>query len=278
MSTEGAADLAPFLAHLRAHGVRFDVAAPLRRDPDAHGHPHASRHGDGTVHVPGLPPIAERRRGRVGSDHATWSVAVAIAAGPLVRPGDTVWEIGTGSGVLAVAAHHLGARRIVATDVDAGALEIAAGNLRAAGARAALHAGSLLDAIPADEPPPAVVIANLPHKPRREGDVLPLAEDGGPEGYTLLAAFARQAGRRLPRGARLVFFQHSLPHPRNLALLAEAFDLRLLSWKRRLLAPGEYGALQEWFVERSRAGTSYVAGREPEDRYLIACVWLASRR
>jgi len=270
--------LAPFLAHLRRSGVRFDVAAPLRRDPDEPGHPHGAPRARSRLVVPGLPEMDERRRGRIGSDHATWSVVADMAAHALVRPGGTVWEIGAGTGMIAVAAHHLGAGRIVATDLDPQALEVTRENLAAVGATARLFVGSLLAPVPSDEPPPDLVVANLPHKPNRGDGQLPLAEDGGPDGDALLQPFWAQAAERVPAGARVVFFQHSLPHPRNLETLAANFDLRLLSWKRRFLADGEYGTLQDWFVERAAEGTSYLDADEGGRRFLVACVWLATRR
>ncbi len=269
-------ELAPFLAHLRAHGARLRVADDLVREPDQPGLPHAEPRDEHVVRVPGLPPLVERRAGRCASDHATWSVAAALVRRALVPAGGVVWDVGCGTGVLAIVAALLGARRVVALDVDADALALTQRNAAAAGVELATYASSLLDDVPATEPPADLMLANLPHKPSAPGAGLPLAEDGGPEGDALFAPFLAAARTRLaPRGA-LAFFQHSLPHPRWLAALSHEFDLELLSWKRRLLAADEYGPLRESFRARHAAGTSYV-GSAPDAAYLVACVWHARR-
>jgi ribosomal protein L11 methyltransferase len=56
-----------------------------------------------------------------------------------VRPGDTVLDVGTGSGVLAIAAVRLGASEVAALDVDPVALRVAAANCAENGVAEAVH-------------------------------------------------------------------------------------------------------------------------------------------
>lgn len=51
-----------------------------------------------------------------------------VALAELVRPGDQVLDVGTGSGILAIAAGRLGAGRLVGLDIDARAVATAADN------------------------------------------------------------------------------------------------------------------------------------------------------
>lgn len=61
-----------------------------------------------------------------------------------VRPGDELLDLGTGSAILAIAAARLGARRVLALDIDPAVLEVAAENVAAhgVGERVQLAAGS----------------------------------------------------------------------------------------------------------------------------------------
>ncbi len=75
-----------------------------------------------------------------------------------LRPGMTVIDIGTGSGILAVASSLLGAGRVIACDEDPVAVEIAAANFRRAGVKVELFAGSVnaLHGVTA-----ALIVANI---------------------------------------------------------------------------------------------------------------------
>jgi ribosomal protein L11 methyltransferase len=74
--------------------------------------------------------------------HPTTQLCLEAAERHL-RPGDSVVDIGTGSGILCVGAAMLGAGRIAACDVDQLAVDVAAERLAKEGIRAALFVGSI---------------------------------------------------------------------------------------------------------------------------------------
>lgn len=90
-----------------------------------------------------------------GSGHHPTTRMCLEALERRLRPGDRVLDLGTGTGVLAVAAALLGAGRVEALDIDPRAAAIAADNLRLNGVadRAEARAGSLGAAWPFSEPP-----------------------------------------------------------------------------------------------------------------------------
>lgn len=92
-----------------------------------------------------------------------------------VRDGETVFDVGTGSGILAIAAARLGARRVLAIDNDPLACAIAESNARANGAdgRVTVRVGDLLRGVRARADVilmnivAAVIVGALPQAARR---------------------------------------------------------------------------------------------------------------
>ena len=70
--------------------------------------------------------------------HATTSLCIR-ALEDLVQPGMTVFDVGTGSGVLAIVAAKLGAKRVEAVDFDPVAVRVARENVRQNGAEDVVH-------------------------------------------------------------------------------------------------------------------------------------------
>lgn len=104
----------------------------------------------------------------------------------VVRPGDSVLDLGTGSGILAIAAARLGATPVVAVDNDPVAVKVARANVAANGLSAAV------DVAEGDRPQPGaergfdVVVANI--IARVIVDLAPLLHASVRPGGTLVAS------------------------------------------------------------------------------------------
>jgi ribosomal protein L11 methyltransferase len=66
-------------------------------------------------------------------EHATTRGVLRLMQGKVIRPSDFVVDIGAGSAVLSIAAAKLGARRVVAIEIDHDAIENAEQNVTANG-------------------------------------------------------------------------------------------------------------------------------------------------
>jgi ribosomal protein L11 methylase PrmA len=85
--------------------------------------------------VPGFVVAPERFLAgpAMGSGRWPWTRAVLRALGDLLRPGDRVADVGTGTGILALYALHRGAASVDAVDIDPIAVAVARRNARRAG-------------------------------------------------------------------------------------------------------------------------------------------------
>ena len=84
---------------------------------------------------PSPPPVKDARLLRIKpgmgfgtGTHATTRQTIELLC-ELVKPGKSVFDLGTGSGILAIAAAMLGAKKVLAVDIDPDAVENAAENL-----------------------------------------------------------------------------------------------------------------------------------------------------
>ena len=91
--------------------------------------------------------------------HETTGMCVSLVE-EIVKPGMTVIDVGTGTGILAIAAAHMGAKDVLAIDIDRVAVRVAAENVRINGFEGTIRcvAGDLLENV---EEQADVVIANI---------------------------------------------------------------------------------------------------------------------
>lgn len=267
-----------YLDWLADHSVRVRVPSDLQRLADHRGPLVVGAGPLRHLEVPGCDAIEEVRDPAAGlaADHATEVVAHGINH-PLVRVrGREAWDLGCGTGTLMVVAARAGAARVLGTDVDSAALDLARQTLARAEVEAELVETTLMDAIAPDRRADLLIV-NLPHKPVPEGFDLTACQNGGPDGVTVHGALAEQLVDRLAPDGQMVFSLHSLPHPDLLRRYAEELDLSLLAWRRRYFHGDEYGALRDEFRRRTEAGTSLVFEEDGEE-YLLCALWVGGRR
>lgn len=172
-----------------------------------------------------------------GTDQATDLAFRAMERDRRHVRGASVCEVGCGSAVLAVLAARWRAKRVLAVDCDPRALKEARRLARAHGCAIEFREGDLLTGVTERFD---ILVANLPQKPVPPGFKLPLGQDGGPRGDAILRRFLPQAARRLNPGGRLYLFLHTLSSPGIRVLLGRYFKARVVCWRRRHVAPGEY--------------------------------------
>ncbi len=151
---------------------------------------------------PGGPFTIQLRQGVFAPTHTSREVA----AGLTVNPGETVIDVGCGSGVLSFVAARLGAARVYGTEVNADAVDLARNNAELLGLaeRVDVRLGSLfepLEGVRAD-----VVIGDvsgIPDEIASLSDWFPGGFSGGPTGAEVPVAMLERARSHLLPGGRL---------------------------------------------------------------------------
>ncbi|WP_210208317.1 50S ribosomal protein L11 methyltransferase [Rhodoplanes roseus] len=150
--------------------------------------------------------------------------------GSLDLAGMRVADVGTGSGILALAAARAGADRVLAVDINPEAARAAVENAESngLGGRVAGIGSNLLSAV-APEPLFDVIISSPPSFPGEPRDVADRAWVAGPD-YRDIAGLFRQARERLqPDGRMYVLFSSDSDLHRLGGLISEAgFTARLV--------------------------------------------------
>lgn len=259
---------------LANHGVDFTLHQNLIAGPDQVGVLVPDPRPRAAFEINADLQIDECRRPDLGvaADHATRLIAQCLVAGHVAVAGRVALDLACGTGCLATLMARLGARETWCSDALPEALDCARVTAELAGVETQLVEANVWDGIPRGQRFD-VVVATLPHKPTVGTPVeVPYSQAGGRDGLELFDRLRAELADRLRPGGEFVTLIHSLPHPRFLAELGRAGHLRMLAWRRRYFREGEYGALQEGFLERSRRGDSLVIESEA-GRYFLCGVW-----
>ncbi len=171
--------------------------------------------------------------------HPRWFITSGFFAGFVSRldlTGRRVVDVGTGSGILALAAARAGAARVVAIDINPDAVGSAAENARAHGLSDRVEAlcSDLLAALP-PRPEFDVILSSPPSFPGEPLDLADRAWHAGPD-YRDVAALFDQARERLMPDGRLYVLLSSDSDLNRLGALADraGFTARLVA-KRSIL-------------------------------------------
>jgi D-alanine-D-alanine ligase len=183
-----------------------------------------------------------------------------------IQPEERVLELGCGTGLLAIAAARLGAKRVVAIDVDAKALEATTHNARLNGVERQIEvcsgswyeAAELERSISGKKKRYDAIVATPPQTP---GPFPFGPRYGGPDGTKHLVAVIDSAPSFLiPRRGRLWLLVISLANIKAiLQRLKERFeDVTIIRQTERPFTPDEYESIEEglfkYFVQLRSAG------------------------
>jgi release factor glutamine methyltransferase len=172
--------------------------------------------------------------------HPRWFLTSELFAafiGRLDLRGKRVADVGTGSGILALAAARAGAASVVAIDINPKAVQSAAENARANGLGDRVEAvcSDLLSALPPDRQFD-VILSSPPSFPGEPRDIADRAWHAGP-GYRDLLPLFEQVRARLAPGGRFYLLLSSDSDLELLGALAEGagFQARLVEEKSILV-------------------------------------------
>lgn len=142
-----------------------------------------------------------------------------------VAPGDSVLDVGTGSGVIGVFACYQGAGRVVGVDINPAAIESATHNARLHGFEGIMEVrrSNLFEAL-GDERFD-VITANLPFRNKPAHDVVAMSQ--WDTGFDTNTRFFEGVGRHLKPAGRIYFVQSNFGEIEAMQRLASAAGLRV---------------------------------------------------
>jgi len=155
--------------------------------------------------------------------------------------GQTVVDVGSGSGFLSILAKLQGAERVYMLDTYAAAIDLAIENAERNGVReGVVHLPIGASIVPLTEGEKVDVILSNPAQlplPRKERENSPFY--AGPDGRSMIEALIREAPHKLKQSGRLMMTHNSMANlPKSLRLLESVgFSHRILAHRRLAFRP-----------------------------------------
>ncbi|WP_077034390.1 methyltransferase [Pelomonas sp. KK5] len=182
-----------------------------------------------------------------------WPFADSV---PLVRhfriaAGESVLDVGTGSGVIGIFACYRGAARVVGVDINPAALRSASHNVRVHGFAGVMDVrqSDLFEALGQDERFD-VITANLPFRNKPAHDLVAMSQ--WDTGFRTNSRFFEGVGARLKPGGRIYFVQSNFGEIEAMKRLAGAAGLAVAELASEAI---DDTRRQQFFVyEMTRAG------------------------
>ena len=134
--------------------------------------------------------------------HTSRNIAEALE----IAPGDTVIDVGCGSGVLSFVAARLGAKRVIGTDLSEEAIQVARENAVRLGLQdqVEFRSGNLLDPVRGEQADVIIGdVSGIPDEIGRLAGWFPDGRAGGPTGVELPLQMIESIGDTLAPGGRL---------------------------------------------------------------------------
>lgn len=154
--------------------------------------------------------------------------------GGLDLSGKTVADVGTGSGIQALAAARAGATTVVAIDINPSAVATAAANARANGFehRVITVTSDLLSAIPPSRKFD-VILSNPPFCDGRAWDIADRAWRAGPQYQDIIPLFSQARERLVPDGVMyMILSSHTDLEFIGAVIRSSGFNVRIISKQR----------------------------------------------
>ena len=156
-----------------------------------------------------------------------------------VEPGDTVIDVGTGTGILAIVAAKLGAGRVFGTDMSADTIAVGRSNAEAHGVadRITFLEGDLFSPIPDDIVADIVIgdVSGIPDTLADESGWFPTKRGGGPRGSELPIRMLQDAVKLLRPGGKLFLPTGTLQDEAAILEVARTLYTRLRQVAERLI-------------------------------------------